>query len=426
MQHTIEEVRLKNGARGLLIDVPDARVFDMRFGFRAGNRFVKNKAKYETAHLMEHMAFGANIRFKDEHDYEAEFTKNGAYHNAYTSDFAMSYIANCADFEWERILDLQSLAITSPKFNEEEMQSEKGNITNELTGYKNNYGRLIWSYMQKDLGEDILLLDDELKTLPNIKLKDVRDFHNYTHTLANMRFIIAGNLRTKKTKLVQVLEGFDLERGARLAMPRDEYHSAPARLIQRKDAANLSFGWTMILDRHLDYEGALLMESLNHILTGTLYSRILGRARREGLVYGVFSEASTGEFASAWDFGGEVNYEAAGELFAIMAEEINKVADGDIKDSEVEACKSYALGRYLMSGQTVGSLAGSYASLYFNLDEINLRSEMPERIKKLNKEDMVRAANQFIDNQKWTLTMVGNKDFVDTKGLSNILSEVFA
>ena len=99
MKHTVEEIRLSNGARGLLIDVPDATVMNFEFQFRAGNRFTRSKDIYETAHIMEHMAFGANAKYKDEHEFEAEFTKNGAYHNAFTSDVSMVYAAECADFE---------------------------------------------------------------------------------------------------------------------------------------------------------------------------------------------------------------------------------------------------------------------------------------------------------------------------------------
>ena len=116
MKHSVEEVRLKNGAKGLLIDVPDASVMCFEFHFRAGNRFVRSKDIYETAHIMEHMAFGANAKFKDEHEFEAEFTKNGAYHNAFTSDLSMVYMAECADFEWQRILNLQELSICHPRF----------------------------------------------------------------------------------------------------------------------------------------------------------------------------------------------------------------------------------------------------------------------------------------------------------------------
>src|SRR5687768_18594948 len=95
-----------------------------QFQFRAGNRYVRNKDIYETAHIMEHMAFGANAQFKSEHEYEAEFTKNGAYHNAYTSDLSMVYVAVFAVFEWERILVLLCVAICQLTINSDVFEDE--------------------------------------------------------------------------------------------------------------------------------------------------------------------------------------------------------------------------------------------------------------------------------------------------------------
>lgn len=36
MEHSVKEIRLKNGARGILVDVADAPVMTMNFSFRAG------------------------------------------------------------------------------------------------------------------------------------------------------------------------------------------------------------------------------------------------------------------------------------------------------------------------------------------------------------------------------------------------------
>ncbi|MFC2574975.1 MAG: insulinase family protein, partial [Candidatus Saccharimonas sp.] len=155
MKHTVTEVRLDNGSRGLLIDVPGATVMSFQFQFRAGNRYVGRKNIYETAHVMEHMSFGANAKFPSEHAYEAEFTKNGAYHNAWTSDLSMVYVADCADFEWDRILELQQVAICQPRFQQESLEAEKGNVRSELTGYLNNHGRVLWPKVQQLLGEDV-------------------------------------------------------------------------------------------------------------------------------------------------------------------------------------------------------------------------------------------------------------------------------
>jgi hypothetical protein len=51
MKHTVKELELKNGARGLLIHVPGAQVMSTRVHFRAGTRYVRDKSVEETAHI---------------------------------------------------------------------------------------------------------------------------------------------------------------------------------------------------------------------------------------------------------------------------------------------------------------------------------------------------------------------------------------
>lgn len=137
-----------------------------KFQFRAGLRYAKKPSLYEIAHIVEHLAFGANSEFRDEQEFESEFTKNGAYHNAWTSDFSVCYESECADFEWDRIMYLQQVAIAEPRFNDEELQSEKGNVRAELTGYMNDYNRLLWPRLQQVVGENVPTCKNALKLFP--------------------------------------------------------------------------------------------------------------------------------------------------------------------------------------------------------------------------------------------------------------------
>ncbi len=408
MKHTVEEIRLKNGARGLLVDVPDATVMSSQFHFRAGNRYVRDKEIYETAHVMEHMAFGANERFRSEHAYEQEFTKNGAYHNAFTSDYAMVYEAACADFEWDRILDLQRLAITTPRFNGDELDAEKGNVRSELTGYLNNHNRVMWPRVQQALGEDILTYNQRLKTIPSITLKDIKEHHKRTHTLNNMRFVIAGKLKGRKKRIREMLEGWTLESGERFPVPYNELTRANPVLIRRKEASNLNFGWSMSVPRELTDTEDDAMGCLNHILTGTMSSRIFGAARKKGLAYGVFSDTSVGFYDSAWDFGGQVNLETAEDLFDIVVRELKRVVSGTIDPEDVENAKSYALGRYQMGAQTVAQNSGFYTSRYFADDVVKDYDKVPADILAVSQEQIVETAREFFQANTWVLAGVSS------------------
>lgn len=425
MKHTVEEVRLKNGARGLLIDVPGATVMSFQFHFRAGNRYVRSKDIYETAHIMEHMAFGANSQYKSEHEYEAEFTKNGAYHNAYTSEFAMGYVAECADFEWDRILDLQRLAICEPRFTNQSLEAEKGNVRSELTGYLNNHNRVLWPKVQQVLGEDIYSYRQRIKTIADVSLADIKEHHARTHTSTNLRFVIAGRIHGRKSEIKRQLEEWQLKAGERFAIPRDELSSANPVLIKRKEASNLTFGWSLILPRELSDEETDAMNVLDHILTGTMHSRIFGAARQKGLAYGMFSDTSVGFHESSWDFGGQVNLETAPQLFDIIRRELQTVLDDKITDEEIDAAKSYGLGRHQMGAQTVSQIANFYLNRYFADGVIRDYDKVPAQITATTREGAVRTAREFINADTWVLAGVSRGEKEDLVELNEKLARLF-
>ena len=427
MNHVVHEITLTNGARGLVISVPGAQVMSTQFHFRAGYRFVRDKNIYETAHIMEHMAFGASKSFKDAHAYEAEFTKNGAYHNAYTSDNSLVYVAECADFEWERILNLQRVAVTQPLFTEEEFIGERGNVKSELTGYLNVPNRVLWPRVSQELGEDMLTYSERLAQLGDIKVADIREHYKRTHTSKNMRFVVAGGFDsdTSLAEVVDMLEHWELQYGERLPIPVDELHSAEPFLIRRKDAPNVTFGWSMVVPRRLADNETDAMDCLNHILTGTLHSKILGELRKKGLVYSMFSDTSAYEHNSSWDFGAQANVECVDEVFQIIVRELQKILDGNVSDEDIASAKSYALGRHQMGAQTVGQINNWYANRYFFDGQVEDFEAQPELINAVTREQMVATAREFFSTDLWTLGGYGSTDIALVREQAAKLEKLF-
>lgn len=395
MKHSVEEITLRNGARGLLIDIPGATVMATRIEFRAGMLYAKNKDIYELPHVVEHLAFGANARFKNEQQFEAEFTKNGAYHNAWTSDVSVCYETECADFEWDRIMELQRLSICEPKFNEEELKSEKSNVRSELTGYMNDYYRLLWPRVQQAVGEDVLDLAARRETISNIELKDIREHYRRTHTAKNMLFIIAGKMKGRKRKIIRELENWPLKEGEKFEIPRADLHAGEMVAIRRKDASNITFGFSLVTPRHLEPNEVFAMNCLNHILNGTMNSKIFGTARKRGLVYGMGSSIAANAHNTYWDFDGEVNLENAEELFSLIQEEMMKALNGEVSEEDFEAAKSYALGRFQMGAQTPSQIADYYAENYFTNEMIERYDDMPNLIRGIDRARMIELAREF-------------------------------
>lgn len=426
MQYTVTELVLKSGSRGLIVNAPDAPVISTQFHFRAGSRFVKDfRTKWETAHIMEHMAFGANNGFKSAHEYDAVFTRNGAYHNAYTTDISLCYVADCADFEWDRILELQRTAICDPLFVSEEFEGEFGNVKSELTGYLSQPHQVLWPRMSQEIGENTLTFQERLDVMNNITVADIREHYRRTHTAGNLRFVVAGNFDGRLTKLKEILRSWDLPSGDRPPIPVDELHSFEPFAIRRKDVPDITFGWTMNIPRRLSDDEAEAMDALNHILNGTLHSRIQGEARKRGLAYYIWSDTSNYEHNSSWEFGAPAESDKLNQVFDLIVRELRRIQDGDISEDEIEAAKAYALGRHQMGIQTAGQLNNWLASRYFFDGRIEDFATQPDKIRAITRDRIITTAREFFAANCWGMGLYGNTEKATAEKLNDKLVKLF-
>jgi len=410
MKHVVTEIKLKNGAKGLLIHIPDASVMSFECNFRAGEYLV-SPDKWETAHLMEHMLLGANERYPKSRVFQAEIEKNGAYSNASTSVYEISYEAECADFEWERILELMLLAITKPLFLADEFEAEAGNVREELTARSNNHFRHLSLALREQYGFIAKTDEERLKLMQNVTVGDVREHYERTHTTRNLRFIIAGNLTPKRQEIVeQVLQNMELPLGTkRIELPNEKPKPSPSPVyIHNKTVKNLYFYIDSFMLRRMNEPETDALNLVNTMLTETLYSKILGTARERGLVYGMSSGFGQTKLSSNWWFGAQVSQRNASALFEIIIGELNNVFRGEIAHEDIEAAKAYALGRFQRSAQTVAGVAGGYSARYFMDEEIDDYYQVPRRIKAITKAQIVEIAQSLFADNIWGLGILSN------------------
>lgn len=417
MRHTVTEIELKNGAKGLMVHIPSASVMTFDVNFRAGEYLV-DPAKWEVPHLMEHVLLGANELIPRARDFQAELEKNGAYSNATTGVYDITYEAECADFEWDRVLGLLLVAITKPLFLDEEFAAEFGNVQEEMAARGNNHFRRLSLEMRKELGLIAKTDAERLELMQNVKVADVREHYARTHHATNMRFVIAGNLTaTRRETIRQLLEAIDLPSGGRrFALP----HERPRRLNQpvyvpNDTVENLYFYIDTFKKARLSDPEMDALNLVNTMLTETLYSKILGTARERGLVYGMNSGLSQTRDASNWWFGAQVSDKNAPALLHIIVEELAKVLEGDISPDEIEATRQYALGRFQRSAQTVGGTAAGYSGRYFFDEVIDNYYQVPQRIKAVTKQQIIDVCSDMFAENVWGLGVLGNcgEDFAN-------------
>jgi len=411
VRHSVAEVELKNGARGLLIDVPGATVTCYEFNFRAGEFLVPRK-KWEVPHLMEHVvAAGANQYFPDRRIYQAELSKNGAESNAYTSYYSVSYIGEVADFEWKRVLDLLFKGLTKPLFLQAEFDAEFGNIRDELTSYTNNHFRELSGELSKAFSFKVATDKERLKLMSNALRDDLIDHFKKTHFTNNLRFVIAGSLRGRRVEVKKQLEDLDLPKGSsRFALPVEKAKNpAKPTFIANETVPNIymvvSTHHNAVLPIHDD--DALGIARI--ILTETLYSKIFGQARDRGLVYHVSSGHHISSKSTEWFLNTQVLAANAPALCEIILAEIKKVQNGIIDDGDFDNAKQYALGSFQRSFQTVQNVASAYSRYFFDGYIEDMRS-IPERIRSITKADLARAMNLMFAEGIGSVGVLGGTD----------------
>jgi len=408
MKHSVDEIILSNGARGLLIHIPDATVMDVYINFRAGEYLVSRK-KWETPHLMEHILLGANDKFPRARDFQAEVEKNGAYSNASTDVYDIVYETECADFEWERVMGLLLTAVERPLFLQEEFDAEFGNVREELSARANNHFRHLGAASRKAYGLVSETDKKRLELMDNVTLDDVREHYRRTHTTDNMRFVIAGNIGKRRSAIAAMLENIELPRGERFAMP-DEIVRPLAKpvCIANPTVDTLYFYIDTFMGRRLEERELDSLGVMNAILTETLYSKILGTARERGLVYGMSSGFQQIKLSSNLWFGSQVSVANAPLLFDIIIEQLGNIFRGELAEADIEAAQAYAIGRFQRGAQTVASTASGYTGRYFFDDYIDDYYKIPERIQAVTKQSIVEAARLMFSDGVGGLGLYGS------------------
>lgn len=423
MKHTVQEITLQNGAKGLFIHIPDATVMNMYVNFRAGEYLVDHE-KWETPHLMEHILLGANDEYPRARDFQAEVEKNGAYSNASTDVYDIVYETECADFEWKRVTSLIIIAIERPLFLQEEFDAEFGNVREELAARANNHYRQLGAASRRAYGLVSEMDRERLELMNNVTLDDVREHYHRTHTTDNMRFVIAGNINPgRKASLINMLENIRLPRGERFIMPDEVVRSLKRPVcLPNKTVDTLYFYIDTFLNRRLEEHELDALGIVNALLTETLYSKILGTARERGLVYSMNSGFQQIKLSSNLWFGSQVSPANAKALFEIIIEQLGNLFRGELAEVDIAAAQAYAIGRYQRSAQTVASTAGGYTGRYFFDEYVDDYYSIPERIQSVSKQQIIDVTRAMFTDGIGGLGVYGS---VNDK-LANELNEQIA
>lgn len=426
MKHSVTEYRFKNGAQGLVIDVPGSSVVGYDIAFNSGFIFGDHD-KFELPHVMEHLMGSGNAKYPSAVQFKTEVERNGAYRNASTSPYLNRYSYECADFEADRILDLLGAQIASPLFPEASFPTEIKNVREEIAGFTSRYGAVCYN----SLAVKIMPLgngdyEQRIEQLPSITRDDVVDYYNRTHTAANLRFFMAGNFSDKGKKAAGRLERFvdSMQPGLRLGLPKEPSVKIDQPVLTNKPIKQIHYEIQFLLpDLGMSMRMSLVL--LSNLLTGGYRSWVHGEARERGLAYHVSSGVSSNPSVSYFDFNYHVSLDNSQELFKLIASSLARAKAGDIKNRELDEVKDLVTGRMLRGYQTPQDLLSWYAGFYNYEERIQDFDDYITELKAITVEQVVKAAELIANKSRPGVSLLGDITKSQAKSLYDILQPIW-
>ena len=177
----------------------------------------------------------------------------------------------------------------------------------------------------------------------------------------------------------------------------------------------VAFGMAGI-DRHdADYMAAVV---LNHIVGGGSFtSRLMEEVRvKRGLAYGVSTTLESSRYASVIKGRVATRNEFVGQSLDVIRAELQRAADGDISEHELESVKSYLIGSWPLRFSSSTNIAAQLMSLRLDGHGPDYVTQRNERIAAVRLDDVKRAAHRLLNPSNLIVTVVGRPVLPQSRG----------
>lgn len=402
----MEKIVMKNGLTVALEYKPSVHSAAVSIYVAAGNRFEEVDS-CGMSHFIEHMVFkGTHNRSSEMIAREADMM--GGQLNAYTAKEYTCFYSRALSEHLPKTLSLMCDMLCNPKFDEQDIETEKGVVLEEIGMYEDSLEDLCSDmlnslcYRNRPLGYNIL---GTRKSVSEFTADGLRRYMNKLYVPERIVVSLCGNF--EKSQVLEILEQYFGEMDNTnnpLTFDKFGINGGVTLFQQKASEAQVAFCFNGLEAGHeLRYAASFY----SSILGGAASSKINRRIREElGLAYSVYSFSSsylgTGVFgisAGLANKNQERFFKETAEIinasrFNITADDINMTREqfkaGIVLSNESMSAVSSSMGRQLL-------LEGRYVDLDSVLQEVN----------NVTAEQVREAARLVTDSKTVALSAVG-------------------
>jgi len=387
-------------------------------------------SRYETdniagiSHFLEHVMFKGTKKRPTTLALSKELDKVGAEYNAFTSNDHTGYYVKVNSEHLDLALDMLSDMLINSKFEQKEINREKGTIVEEINMYDDDpkrYSGVLLAetiFKSNPLGRDIA---GSKKTVRAMTRNKIVNFKNKHYISNNMVMSVAGNIDSKKTKvLIEKYFGNNLKNKQKIKFEKfKSQQTKPQINLKYKDSAqvHLAFGFLGSSYKDKDLTATQILAT---ILGGSMSSRLFINIReRQGLCYYIYSRPDVYQDTGSLDIHAGLDKNRIYEAVELILKELKKIKDKGITNDELKKAKEYIKGKMILNLEDSEAVASWYGVQQLLINKTKTPEQKINEIMKVTKADVDRVAKKIFQTKKINLALIG--PFKDENKFKKIL-----
>ncbi len=410
MVNLYKKTTLNNGLRVITVPMENANSVTVLI-------LVGTGSKYETkdingiSHFLEHMFFKGTEKRPNTLKISETLDSVGGEYNAFTSKEVTGFWAKVDKKHSDVALDWISDIFLNSKFDEKEMEREKGVIIEEVNMYLDTPTAYIG-----DLWEKLLYGDQpagwrvigEKENILSFNRQKVVDYYQNHYCPSNTIVCVAGAVNSGEIekKIAGYFKNAKKGRAVNKVKAKDE-QAEPEILIHNKQTDQTHFCLGVraydLFDKR-KYALALLAV----ILGGNMSSRLFIKVReRNGLAYSIHTSTDNSTDTGYLVTQAGIDHKNLEKSIKLILQEYKAVKDKKIVERELQKAKDYLKGATSLSLDASDSQASFYGLQDLLEKNILTPEEKFKKIDAVSVEDIKKIAEDIFLESKLNLSVIG-------------------
>ncbi|MCX6718160.1 MAG: pitrilysin family protein [Candidatus Staskawiczbacteria bacterium] len=419
-----KKTTLSNGLRVITIPMENANSVTALI-------LVGTGSKYETkdingiSHFLEHMFFKGTQKRPNTLKISETLDSVGGEYNAFTSKEITGFWAKVDKLHSDIALDWICDIFLNSKFDEKEMEREKGVIVEEVNMYLDTPMAYVGELFEKLLYGDTPAgwrVIGEKENILGFNRKKVLDYYNAHYSPSNIIVCVSGAVNSDKMeeKIKNYFKNSkDSKTGQKIKVKESQLKPEVLLHHKKTDQTHFCLG-VRAYDLFDKRKYALALLSI--ILGGNMSSRLFIKVReRNGLAYSIHTSADSSTDTGYLVTQAGIDHKNLEKSVKLILQEYKSMKDKKITQKELQKAKDYLKGITSLSLDSSDSQASFYAVQELLEKNILTPEEKFKKIDEVSVDDIQKIAEDIFLPEKLNLAIIGPFEEKENERLRQLL-----